>query len=355
MEETKIYSWSDFANITKNGLKGTYIFFGDDDYIKTSLFRQIYKRIMTGEGFEDMNYHSISFLLDSNPFDKLDDALSALPMMQEQLLIRIQNLNFEKIKKDELKTLSELCSYSDEQYIIVIIALNEELSYDRSFTNSSIYKELCKYASFINCAHPDKVKFCAWAKKKALSEKCVLSSEAQDVLYEMTNGDMQSAENEIPKLIAYSITQEDKYIVSGEDVRRLCTYSIKEEVDFELNTAMGTWSLMEVLKAISNCKDRQEDPNAVLAKMESVYCDMYNIKTALVCGIHLLEAANALGMNKYRAEIISKTVSAPPLSLIESAINESYNADVKMKSSSIDPWLILDELVVKIYTPKSLR
>lgn len=354
-KQSKIISWSDFPNLIKSGFNGTYVLFGDDDYIKESLFRQAYKKIMTAEGFEDMNYHNISFILDSDPLGKLDDSLSSLPMMQEQVLIRVQGYNFEKSNKTDLNTLSKLCSYSDEQYIIFISALDEELSYDRNFTNGSVYKELSKYATFINCEHPDRGKFCGWARKKALQEKCVLSEGAQNALYEMTNGDMQTAENEIGKLVSYSLTREDKYIVSEEDVKTLCTYALKEEVDFELNTAMGTWSINEVLSAVSNCRDRQEDPNAVLAKMENVLCDMFNVKTALISGVHLNEAATTLDMNRYRAEKISQTVGAPPISLIESAIEEAYKADVRMKSTSVDPWIILDEFIIKIYTPKNLR
>lgn len=355
MEKGDIISWPDFNSNIKNGLNGTYILYGDDDYIKNSIFRSIYKNVIKDNGFEDMNYIKVSFSLDPEPFEKLDDALSTIPMMQDQVLIEVKEFDFEKSPKTAFEQIAKLCSYSDNQNIIVFITKKEELDVDRNFTQSSIYKTLGQYCVFVNCSHLERGKFASWASKLALKEKCVLSQNAQYLLYDMTNGDMQTAENELAKLISYALSQGETYIISENDVKNICTSQIKEEEDFELSNAANTWSLKEMINCLSRCKDRQEEPIAVLSRLEVIYNEMLDIKAALVSGLTPQKAAEKLNMNAYKASLIASNVNKPPLSLIETAVKEAFICDVKMKSTSLDGWLLLDELLVKIYTPKNLR
>lgn len=350
-----VISWSVFSPEIKNGLYGTYILFGDDDFIKNSMFHSIYNQIMGTGDFADFNYFKVSFALNEDPISKLEDSVSSLPMMQDQTLIEVREFNFAKAKKSDFDTIVNICSSIETETVCVFICLEEDFPYDKKFVSSSLYKSLAPFTTFVNCSHLDKVKYCSWVHKKAMSNKCVLSSEAQDILYEMTQGDMLFTENELNKLISYSLSQNETYIVTGDDVKRLCTSMPSEEIDFELNNACATWNIKDVLACINKSKDRQEDPITVINKLETIYSDMLDMKAALVSGLTPNEASKILGINEYRGNLLANTVSKPPISLIEFAVKEAFNADVMVKSTTVDPWLVIDELIIKIYTPKSLR
>ena len=350
-----IISWSAFSQELKNGINGAFVFFGDDDFIKNSMFHSVYNQIMGDGAFADFNYYKISFALDDDPMSKLQDCASTLPMMQDQSLIEVREFYFNKIKKNELTFLEDICSNLGQETVCIFICLDEEFQYDKRFNSSEIYKSLSKYVTFVNCSHLDKIKYCAWIHKKAMSNKCVLSSEAQSALYELTQGDMLATENELNKLISYSLSQGISYVVSVDDVKNICTSMPSEEIDFELNNACSTWNIKEVLRCINRAKDRQEDPIVILNKLETIYSDMLDMKAALISGYTPSEASKILEINEYKGNLLANTVSKPPISLIEYAVKEAFNTDIKVKSTSVDPWLALDELIIKIYTPKGLR
>ncbi len=351
----EIVSWATLSPEIKKGLRGAYLLFGDDDYIKNSIFHLMYNQIMGDGTFADFNYTKISFILNEDPFTKLDDSSSSLPMMQDQSLIEVRELNFTKIKESEIKNLEQVLKGLGDETVLVFICLDSEFEYDKRFTSTSLYKNLGKYITFVDCSHLDKIKYSSWISKKAMSEKCVLSSEAQAALYELTKGDMLASENELNKLISYSLSQSKSYIVSEEDVKNLCSSLPSEEIDFELNNACSSWNIKEIMACIQKAKDRQEEPIVTLTKLETIYSDMLDMKIAIASGMTPKDASKALNMNEYRGAKLYEAVSKPPISLIEYALKESLNADIRAKSSNIDTWLIIDELIVKIYTPKGLR
>ena len=89
----------------KNGALGSYIFFGEEDYLKTHYRDEIYKSIME-EGFEIFNYFPISFSpavqTKEEAMSRLADAVQAIPMMQDKKLIVASDLALASLSKDLL-------------------------------------------------------------------------------------------------------------------------------------------------------------------------------------------------------------------------------------------------------------
>ena len=68
----------------KSGALGAYIFFGEEDYLKSYYRDEIYKSIME-EGLEAFNYFAVSFSpavqTKEEALSRLADAVQAFPMM----------------------------------------------------------------------------------------------------------------------------------------------------------------------------------------------------------------------------------------------------------------------------------
>ena len=82
------------AEIKSGGLRGAYVFLGDEDYLKRHYLSEIYKSIMSAEGLELFNYGKISFSPVSGGrdagFSALASSLSSFPMGQERRLTEIR-------------------------------------------------------------------------------------------------------------------------------------------------------------------------------------------------------------------------------------------------------------------------
>lgn len=342
--------------LLSRGISGVFVFFGDEDYLKTVWLERIAKTVMSAEGFELFNRFSVSFSDEKKGLSQLADALFASPMMQDKTLVEVHDLSLSLAKPSTLDLLCSSLSVASEDTVAIVIFRADELEADYRFSQSPIYKKLSAVSTLVKFdALPDG-KLEAWAKKLLSAKKLFLRDDAAKLLVGMCSGKMMNIFGETEKLAAYK-----KYSLGGsieitaEDVGEVCCQSAKDEAPFAMSDAASKWNLREMTSALSMCRDLQEEPVAVVAKLGKIYVDMLKIKTALVSGQTVTSAAKSLGMNEYRAKLLAQSVSAVPVAVIENALLLTYETDVKLKSTQTDKWVLIDRLAASIYTPKSLR
>ncbi|MBO5006335.1 MAG: hypothetical protein J6C89_02720, partial [Clostridia bacterium] len=111
----------------------------------------------------------------------------------------------------------------------------------------------------------------------------------------------------------------------------------------------------EVLAALYALRDLKREPVMILSRLSGLYSDMLVAKTALLAGKTAAECAKTLkAKDSRRAARLMASVAQVPIEKLESCIDEAYKADLKLKSSPTYPWVVLETLVAKIYTPRSL-
>ena len=145
-----------------------------------------------------------------------------------------------------------------------------------------------------------------------------------------------------------------KNTITAEDVRAVCAISEREEAPFALSNAAEKWNIKEVLAAVNDLKDLKKEPVAILARFSGLFEDMLLAKTARDAGKTAAELAKILKTRETRAARLMSSVAQVPLSKIEDCIDEAYRTDLKLKSSSTDPWVVMETFIAKVYTPRSL-
>lgn len=355
-KESNITSYEAFAGRDMRVLCGAYIFFGEEDYLKTYAVNKIKSAVMQAEGFEIFNFFDISFQDFQAGMSKLSDALFASPMMQDKTFVLVRDISASDLKGNALEAFYETVGRASKETVLVVSFRSSELEADYQFERSALYKKLSQKTEFIRFETLSRGKAAAWAKKRVSAAKLLLTDEASEVLTDMCAGRLLVIEGETDKLIAYkNYVRGENGKIDIEDVKKICSQSAADEAPFALTDAAGKWNLTAVLSVLSDCRDRREEPITVIARLSKLYSEMLWLKTARDAGLTIQAAAKKMGMNEWRAGIVYRSVEKVPVSIIEKAILKTYEADVRLKSTQTDKWVVLEKLAADIYTPKSLR
>lgn len=346
----------------KKGIVGSFVFYGEEDYLKNHYRSLIYHSVME-EGMEAFNYFPISFspavMTKEEALSRLSDAALALPVMQDKKLIVISDLSPASLPKDLFESLCAVLSQANESNdtVLLLYCRADEIEDDYKTEGAPFFKKLSASAKIVKFDLQPRGKLIAWIKKHFAGEVIRISDEAAEMLEEMCAGRMTPLSFEIEKLICYA-----KYVKKGEslfidenDVKKIAVAGSPDEVPFAMLNAAQGWKLADILDVLTTAREQREEPVAVLARLTRIYLDMLTIKTAKEAAISTAELAKILKMKEFRITKYLASVSKVPTEVLENAIRLCYETDKQLKSAPADPWVLLDILAINIYAPKSLR
>lgn len=359
-EKNLSYNEDNLKADIKNGLSGAYVFFGDEDYMKEHYIGKIRKKLLTAEGLETFNHFIVSFspvseLSQDDIFARLSDAVDAMPMMQEQKLVEIRDLSLNGISQKALDALITVLARANEvDDTVTILNLREnEYVTDYKTETSATYKKLASAAKAVRFDTFSPERLSTWEKKHFESRGLFIAQDAALLLADMCACRMFTINSEFEKLEAYAEVHGKKTITT-EDITLVCAISEREEMPFALSNAAEKWNIKDVFSALYALRDLKKEPIAVLARLSGLYTDMLVAKTAQLAGRTSADAAKVLKTSPARAARLMSAVAQVPLSKLESCIDEAYKTDLQLKSSPSDQWVLLEMMIAKIYTPRSL-
>ncbi|MGN1095192.1 MAG: DNA polymerase III subunit delta, partial [Eubacteriales bacterium] len=286
---------------------------------------------------------------------RLSDAVDAMPMGEEQKLIEIRDLSFVQISSKALETLASILGRAKDMSdtVTVLVLRENEFICDYKTESSPTYKKLSSVAKVVRFNTYPPEKLASWEKKHFASKGITISYGAATALAEICACRMFTINSEFFKLEAYASSMR-KNTITEEDVRLICAVSERDEAPFALTNAAEKWNIKEVLAAVYELRDLKKEPISILSRLSGIYSDMLLAKTARDAGKSAAELAKALRTRETRAVRLMSCVANVPLSKIEECIDEVYRADVKLKSTATDSFVVLEALIAKIYTPRSL-
>lgn len=355
-----LYTEEKLAFEIKNKISGSFVFFGDEDYMKSHYLEKIRKKVLTAEGFETFNHFIVSFsaagsLSADELFLRLSDAVDAIPMFQEQKLVEIRDLSMNQISPKNFDALISVLTHANtlEDTVTVLYLRESEYITDYKTEQSAAYKKLVSSAKAVRFDAFPPERLATWEKKYFESRNMFIARDAALILADMCACRMFTINSEFAKLEAYALSM-GKNTVTAEDVRAVCAISERDEAPFALSNAAEKWNIKEVLAAVNDLRDLKKEPVAILARFSGLFEDMLLAKTAREAGRTASELAKALGTREARASRLMSSVAQVPLSKLESCIDEAYRTDLLLKSSPTDPWVVMETFIAKVYTPRSL-
>ena len=322
-----------FRKQLKSGLCGGYLFFGEEDYLKSFSLRSAREAVCEDETFAVFNDISID-PLDYTPSSLLS-ALTPPPMMCEKKIVSINGLAITDMRTSEINDLCEvLASLSDYDYNILIISVPSGLI-DEGYlpkSPSAVFKQLSKYLTPVKFDSVTGARLISWLGKHFSHHGVTASDRVCSMLIDRCGKSMFTLASESEKL-SYYVLANNRTEVTPDDVQNVSPEAIDAEA-FALTNAILEGKNAAALDALNFMKFQRRDAVNVLAEISSAVSDLLAIKVLQTEGVSATEAATILRLNAYRTKLYYAAASNKSLDRLKKAMYLCSDADLSVKRAS---------------------
>ncbi len=321
-----------FRKQLKKGLSGGYLFFGEEDYLKSFALRSARAAVCEDETFALFNDVRIDALGYSAA--AVLDALMPPPMMSEKKIVSVSGLNIEGLRAGELDDLCEVLEVLPRyDYNILILSVPAGQIEEGSLPKrpSAILNRLSKYLTPVYFDSISGAKLVMWVGKHFEHNGVTASAEVCQYLIDYCGKSMFVLSQETEKL-AYYVLQNGRQSVTKADVERVSVTEIASD-SFALANAILDGRYEEAMSALAVMKFRRAEPVIILSEISRVICDLISVKALKEEGLPASEIAQLLKMNEYKTRLYLTGASDKSMKRLRRAVELCSEADLAVKQS----------------------
>ncbi len=322
---------------------GGYLFCGDEDYLKRHYLQSLRKTVVEeGDVFNHIVINSESY----SP-ERLFSVMEALPMMAEKKLIELNSLYISSMSEGELEALcSVLKRLKEYEYnILVIYTEPDELDIGTKKAPSKELKALGETVKPVIFERESPARISSWIVKHFTSELIVAPPDAVGMLIDRCGCDMYTLSGEIDKLSCY-LRSQGREKLTTDDVISVCGER-KEIAAFDFANAVLDGNTKKAFSVLGELKKQKEKPEIILSGISRVIGDLLVIKTLTENGMTSAEISKRLKLHEYKASLYAKSAARTTLGKLRELTERCYEADMLIKSSRLDNYVILERLVAE--------
>lgn len=330
----EILKEADLRRRWKEPKGGIYIFFGDEDYLKTHMIETARKVVCPDEGLAVFNDITIDF--PDYSASALEDALSVPPMMTECKLVVLRSFRFDTLMRkptDVDSLIAVLEHYREDESNLLIISVVAG-GIDEGYLPkkpSEILTRLSKVAQLVQFEQPAPAKLAVWVARHLESEGVSISPPLANFFVEYCGRGMVALLPEIGKLAAY-VQANGRREVVREDILAACLPESDYDT-FALSNALLSGNRKRMLEVLAVMKFRRVKPEIIMAEISRISADLLLCKVMLEEG-QGDEAINAaLDMRSvWKAGLYANAARRTPRERIAALADRAASADLAMKS-----------------------
>lgn len=336
-----------FRKLTKKGLSGGYLFFGDEDYMKAYSVNAAREAVCGDETFAMFNDMKIDVM--DYSAGALLDALMPMPMMTEQKLVTVNGLNIGGLKAKEIDDLCDvLATLPEYDYNVLIISVPATMVDEGNLPKypSSILKRLGEYLTLVHFEPVTGAKLVNWVGKHFAHNGAEASPEVCSFLINYAGRSMYTLANETEKL-SYYVLSHGRKNVTRDDVLKVSIAEISTDA-FTLANAILDGRGEDAMNALAAMKFRRVDPIILLGEVSRVVCDLVSVKALADEGCPVGEIALTLKMNEYKTRLYAQGASGRSMQRLREILGLCADADIAMKQSSQQGYIVIEKLICSI-------
>jgi DNA polymerase III delta subunit len=321
-----------FRKQLKKGISGGFLFYGEEDYMKThalSLARQTVCPDTTFALFNDVRLDA----LDYSP-NALLDALMPPPMMADLKIVSVTGLSISSMRQNEIDDLCDtLSALAEYDYNVLIISIPagqiEEGSPKRP---SSALSKLGAHLTPVLFETVSGARLVSWVAKHFEHNGVQADPNTCAYLIEYCGRSMFTLASEIDKL-SYYVLWNGRNTVTNDDIKNVSVSVVTTDA-FTLANAILDGRYEDALNALSVMKFRRVDPVIILSEVSRVICDLVSVKSLLEQSVPQSDIARLLfRSNDYKTKIYVKGASAKSMQKLKRALELCSEADLSLKLS----------------------
>ena len=346
-----IISNLDFSKKIKENPDGNYLFYGEEDYLKSHAIQSLKDAMGIDETLEIFNFIQID-VLDYNP-DRLIDTLSMPPMMAERKLVVLNGLNIKKMSNkqniseynDFLDALAHLEEFDYNNFVLVLPFGNITEEAPKKAPTGAL-KELSERLQPVKFEAPTPQKLSLWALRHFEHQGIKANQSDCAYLVDYCSKDMFTLSNEIEKLSFYARSKGRDHILR-EDIPLVCSAEMEYGI-FEFSNAILSGRKSDALSILSIMKFKQIEPIIIMGELSGIFSDLLKIKIMLSSGKSNQQIADETGIHVNKVGIYANSAQRMELDRLQKTIALTREADLAMKYRFDSGYLHLEKLICSL-------
>lgn len=322
---------AEFRKRLQGPLSGCYLFFGEEDYLKSYCIKAARERVCPDEGLACFNDITVDF--PDFSVEALTDALAAPPMMCDRKMVTVKSFNFGEVKAAEVDGLIALmAAYRDDpSNLLILSVIPDGLDIGYAKKPSALFKRLCEVCTPVHFEASSPAKLATWVARHFHHENIAVTDTVSRFLVDYCGRSMYALSSEIKKLCSY-LHGAGRNNVTEEDIRAVSVP--EEECDaFALTNALMAGDRAKALTVLSVMQFRQVKPEFAISEIAKMYCEMYQTKVLMENGVTgQPEIAKLIRVHEFRAGLYMRAVTRQSAEGLARAVSLCADADLAMKS-----------------------
>lgn len=343
-------------HIKTEALLPVYFLFGEESYLTARYTEQLVEKALKDDPMREFNFTRLDGqTCESN---EIIAAAETLPMMAERRVVVVRGWNVEKAYRtpDDLKKdLAEFLQDPPEECVLIFRLPGKLSDYlpkdDKYKTASPKWTAFCDLIAkrgmvaelTARPAGENARALCAMASRRQVK----MELPAARLLIDRVGNDLARLVNETEKLCAAA----DGGEITPELVKALTAESLEARV-FDLSKAIAAGQADRVYRILRALAFHREEPHVLLSTLSAAFVDFYRVRVALDAGLPTAWVISTFHYEK-RAFVIDnalQTVQNRSTASLRRCLDLLSRADGELKSTSADPWQLLERLSVELMT-----
>ncbi len=335
---------ADFRRQLKTDPQVGYLFFGDEDYMKSAALRMA-RELLCGDPalacFNDIRLGGADF----TP-DQLLDAMESPPMGCERKLITVTGLNLNAMRSGEMeKLLNVLAELPEYPYNVVILSADSDAldAGNPPKRPSALLTDLGDHLIPVCFEKNTPAKLAGWVQKHYTHHGVQAPPDVCQYTVSYCGRDMYVLAGEIDKVACYVLAHE-RDAVTREDVRTVAVPAMEYDA-FAFTNAIMERRHGEALDILLDLKFRRVEPLYILSEVSRVVCDLVTVRTLGESGLTTAEISAATKIHEYRVGLYLRSAGGMDAARLKKAVAACGEADNALKLSSADGYGVIERLI----------
>ena len=330
-------------HIQAGAFSSLYFVYGDESYLASHYANTLASSITDTSG---MSFNYYYFDSETVNFDSFYEACETLPMMSDRVCVFVKDFPFLKTNADDMKQYYEYFSRIPDTTTAIFLTTSDEVD----------AKQNSKWKTVLDSMNTNGVIFCLSKRtenqiadlliRSAGKRNTSISKDTAEFFVSTVGNDMTVLLNEFDKLCAFSGGKE----ITKEMIAEISTKSVEASV-FDLTTAINSNKGDRAYEILTELLKNKTEPTIIIGTLAFGYVDIYRAKTAYLNKSGNRAVADNFASYKGKTFRLDKALNAArnlTMEQIKELIAAVSDADIRIKSFSVDNSVILEELIAKL-------
>ena len=339
-EETKVNPVQQLRQQIKQRTTGRlYFFYGEETFLLHHYLEQM-KKLLVEELTESFNFHK--YTSETFGLQSFADSVENLPMMAENTMIWVDEVDIFKLAESERDKIIEIISDIPDYCTVVFTYTAGVWKPDKRL--KKLWEAVDKHGFLVEFAKQDQRDLIPWIQRHFATHQKKIDPQLCLYLIEITGGTMTALAGEISKIAAYSGA--DTIVRSDIDA---VTEPILDAVVFQMTDLLGQGEYGPALLKLRTLLKMQQEPISILGAVGNHFRRLATAKTLADNGKGAQEFMRLYNSNSSYAANKSLSAAARFTSeFYRKAALLVMEADRKMKTSFDDPQRLLEVLLLNL-------